>query len=91
MINEVTDWKRSDKFKEKESSSEVIQYVKDHPGTNQEGIQRALHKGDRSVRTALSEAKDNGLLKSVGGNRKELRWYDTEYEEADFIKDLVKK
>jgi archaellum biogenesis ATPase FlaH len=91
LIKEVTDWKRSDKFKEMEASSAVVQYVKDHPGTNQEGIQRALHKGDRSVRAALSEAKDNGLLKSVGGNRKELRWYDIEYEGADFIKDLVKK
>jgi archaellum biogenesis ATPase FlaH len=95
VLAEVQNWKPSDKLKQREANYDVIQYVKDHPGTNQQEIQRALHKGDRSVRTALSEAKDDGVLKSVGGSRKELRWYDVENEDAAakdvWVEDIAEK
>jgi hypothetical protein len=70
--------------------ADVVQYVKDHPGTNQSQIQKALKMGDRSVRIALSEARDEGLLKVGRGDGKELRWYDVENEDA-VLEDLVKK
>jgi len=95
LIKEVKDWKPSGNRKQQDTNVDVIQYVKDHPGTNQKQIQEALKMGDRSVRTALSEAKDDGILKSVGGSRKELRWYDVENEDAVakdvLVEDMVKE
>lgn len=82
LIKEEKAWKPLGDRKQEDSSAEVIQYVKDHPGTNQKQIQEALKMGYRSVRRALSEAKEQGLLKVGKGKSKELRWFHVENKDA---------
>jgi hypothetical protein len=59
----------------------VIQYVREHPGTNQKDIQAALRMGDRSVRSTLHAGKEQGLLRCAKGDRKEFQWFAVEYQE----------
>jgi archaellum biogenesis ATPase FlaH len=80
-LREVKDWEPSEHWKKREADVIVIQYVREHPGTNQKGIQAALRMGDRSVRSALYGGKEQGLLRSAKGDRNELHWFAVEYEE----------
>ena len=80
VITKVTNWKASAKPREDEAKDAVLDYVNSHRGTNQKQIQEALDKGDRSVRNALRDAKEAGTRISVGGKRKELRWYNAAQE-----------
>lgn len=94
-IKEEKGWRPLAERKREDFNADVIQYVRDHPGTNQQQIQRALKMGDRSVREALCEAREQGLLKVEKGKSKELRWYDVENENAvakdDFVEDILSK
>ena len=69
----------------------VIQYVKDHPGTNQKIIQGALKMSDRNVKKALLTAKKDGSLRVEKGKRRELCWYDAESKDNAVAKDLKGK
>jgi archaellum biogenesis ATPase FlaH len=81
LMREITDWEPSAQATKSEAdNTRIVEYVKKHPGTNQEQIEGALKMGDRRVRRALREAKEDGTLISVGGKRKELLWYDAAEE-----------
>ena len=90
IIMEVTDWKPSGESKQEHVAAEVIQYVKGHPGTNQKDIEEALGMGDRNVKKALLNGKNAGSLRVVKGKRKELCWYDEEFEEDAAVEDVLK-
>jgi AAA domain len=81
LMREITDWEPSAQATKSEAdNTRIVEYVKKHPGTNQEQIEEALKMGDRRVRRALRDAKEAGTLISVGGKRKELLWYDAAEE-----------
>ena len=91
VIMEVAEWKPSEESKQKGANVMVIQYVKDHPGTNQKIIQGALKMSDRNVKNALLTAKKDGLLRVEKGKRRELCWYDAESKDNAVAKDLKGK
>lgn len=74
IIETTEDSKSEGKSQLKEFQHKIVQYVKDHPGTNQKAVTEALSLGDRTVRSALYAAEEEGLLRSARGSRKEHLW-----------------
>ena len=66
-LREIEEWHPSEQRKGYGADEGVIQFVLDHPGTNQKRIESALKMGDRKVRTALYAGRERGVLKGAQG------------------------